>query len=182
MQENTIPKKPRIYKFSEEINELLQVPRLVFVVLAYLIGFVKLDRSQYFKMLEELNGEWTNYFLLMSSWNTFKGEPKLNRAAKLALSYGLIRKELKENLALEPRKINLFLKDLKETNSKNILESVQNNPECTALFKEVERSFKDYQLREDGFYKEFEEISSANIKYYGWYFLSERLNKMRYFN
>lgn len=182
MQENTNIKKPKIYKFSAEINGLLKMPRLVFVVLAYLIGFVKLDRSQYFKMLEELNGEWTNYFLLMSSWDTFKGETKIDRAAKLALSYACIQKEMTENKKLDPQKINLFLKSLKEERSKNILESVQDNPECAILFEEVSKSFKNYQNREDGFYREFEEISSANIRYYGWFFLNERLNKMRYFN
>ena len=170
------------YQFGEEIQELLRIPRLVFVVLSFLIGFIKLDRSQYIEMLKELDGEWLNYLLLMGARDTFHEESKPERSAKLALSFVCIKKELKDNLTVEPYKINEFLKEIKEKDSDCVLNLIRENAECISLFEEVEKSFNDYQNRDDGFYKEFREVAINNVAGFGSLFLNERYNKMRHFN
>ena len=168
------------YRFADEIKQLLQVPPIIFILLAAYVRFIKLSRRQKTALIQSLEKEQQEYFLLMLACDTFSPEPKKDRAVNLLLTYVSIKQELNDNLAVEPEKVRNFLGSLKR--EENTDEQIRDNSYCGTLLEESKKTFDIYLNRENNFYKEFSEIASSAIATCGSLYLSKLTNQVRHLN
>ena len=169
-------------KFQVEIQELLHIPRIIFVLLSHYTGIVKLTPLLYKRIVKELDQKWLEYFSLMLAGDLFLDSSPKDRAAKLILTYGCIKEVLTNSLNINSRSITQFLKNLDGKTPENNLNLIKENSDCISLLKEVQNLVNNYIDREDGFYKEFYKVSTSVTVNYGVLFMKEQLYKSRHLN